>query len=152
MVAKRSGVTVSTGARWVAITAAFVNMGIHLAMTPMHLAEETYIGVLFVIGSALLGMVMIGLASDRDRLRTIAWTGGGLVCAVEFCLFVASRTIGLPGGYHETWASGMEDYLGLASLLVEVVFLGCAAASLTRAPRPGQAARLPLHDRTAPLA
>jgi hypothetical protein len=56
--------------RWIAVAAAFVNLGIHLSMAPDHLAEKPYIGVLFVIGSALLGAVMTGLASDRDRLRT----------------------------------------------------------------------------------
>ncbi|MGH3436301.1 MAG: hypothetical protein ACRDRN_07510 [Sciscionella sp.] len=140
--------------RWVAIAAAFVNLGIHLAMVPDHLAEKLYIGILFVIGSALLGMVMVGLASDRDRLRTPAWIGGGLVCAVEFILFVISRTAGLPQGYHEAWAAAPEDLLGLASLFVELVFIIGAAASLTATPRSAETATnwLPLHDRTAPLA
>lgn len=141
--------------RWVGVAAAFVNLGIHLAMAPDHIAEQPYIGVMFVIGSALLGMVMVGLSSDRDRLRTLGWTGGTVVCTAEFVLFVFSRTTGLPAGYHETWASGVEDFLGLASLFVEVVFVGCAAASLTRtSPRDessGWLRWLPLHDRTAPL-
>lgn len=138
--------------RWVAIAAAFVNLGIHLALTPDHLAEKLYIGVLFVIGSALLGGVMVGLASDRDRLRTLAWVGGAVVCAVEFILFVFSRTTGLPQGYLENWLGAPEDLLGLASLVVELLFIGCAAGSLTTAPRTlhGQI-RMPLHDRTAPL-
>lgn len=140
--------------RWVAITAAFINLGIHLAMAPDHLAEMPYIGVLFVVGSALLGMVMVGLASDRNQLRTMAWIGGVLVCAVEFIMFVLSRTTGLPLGYHETWASTPEDWLGLASLFVELVFVGCAAASLTTKPQRAvsQVSWSPVHDRTAPLA
>lgn len=139
--------------RWTAIAAAFVNLGIHLSMAPDHLTEQLYIGILFVIGSALLGAVMVGLASDRDRLRTPAWVGGALVCAAEFILFVFSRTTGLPQGYHETWAASTEDLLGLASLGVELLFVGCAAFSLTResSHRP-QPAWLKVHDRTAPLA
>lgn len=117
--------------RWTAVTAVFVNLGIHLSMAPDHLAEKLYVGILFLIGSVLLGAVMIGLASDRDRLRTAAWAGGALVCAAEVVLFVISRTIGLPQGYHEAWTATPEDLLGLASLAVELLFIGCAALSLT---------------------
>lgn len=147
---------IQASVRWTAITAAFVNLAIHLVLVPMHLAEMLYIGVLFVIGSGLLGMVMVGLASDRDRLRTSAWVGGTLVSAVESVLFVLSRTTGLPGGYHETWATSTEDLLGLTSLAVEVVFIACAVVSVARDPHPLAAgtsnSRMPLHDRTAPLA
>ena len=147
--------------RWVAIAATFVNLGIHLALAHDHLIEKRYIGVLFVIGSGLLGLVMIGLSTDRDRPRTAAWLLGAVINAVMLVSFVFSRTTGLPLGYHETWAAAPEDLLGLASMALEVVFLICAAASLrtTRvseaAPvvsRPGLSRlRLPVHDRTAPL-
>lgn len=143
------------GLRWVAAAAAFVNLGIHLALAPDHLAEMRYIGVLFVIGSALLGMVMAGLASDRDRLRVPAWIGGSAVSAVEFVLFVISRTAGLPGGYLEEWTGSVENYLGLASLFVELVFVACAVASLAGSSATVRERRgtrhMPLHDRTAPL-
>lgn len=143
--------------RWIAIAASFVNLGIHLALSPAHLIEQRYIGVLFVIGSGLLGLVMIGLSTDRDRVRTAAWLLGAVVSAVMFVSFVVSRTTGLPLGYHEAWAAAPEDLLGLASLALELVFLGCAAASLrvTRATRPVTATThrfpVPVHDRTAPL-
>lgn len=136
--------------RWTAIAAVFVNLGIHLALAPDHLEEKLYIGVLFVIGSALLGPVMVGLASDRDRLRTPMWLLGSVICAVEFVLFCLSRTTGLPGGYQEEWLGSTENYLGLASLFVELVFVGAALASLTSTRSAGQTA-MPLHDRTAPL-
>ena len=147
-----TSVFIRNSIRWVAVAAAFANLGIHLAMVPDHLAEMTYIGVLFIIGSALLGAVMVGLGSDHDGLRTLAWVGGGLVCIVEFVLFVISRTSGLPHGYHEGWTGSIENYLGLSSLFVEVVFVVCAVASLTRESRPGQWRWLPAHDRTALLA
>lgn len=142
-------------ARWTAIAAAFVNLGIHLALTPMHLMEMPYIGVLFVIGSALLGAVMVGLASDHNSLRTLAWIGGSVVCVVEFALFVISRTSGLPSGYHETWATSTEDILGLVSLAVEAIFIACAALSLAPAARepirPRPVSWMPWEDRTASL-
>lgn len=141
--------------RWLAIAAAFVNLAIHLALTPDHLSEELYIGVLFVIVSGLLGMVVIGLASDHDRLRALAWIGGTAICAIQFIGFVVSRTGGLPLGYREAWTGAPEDLLGLASLFLELAFIGCAAGSVRRGPRtsapPVRRSWLPLHDRTAPL-
>lgn len=136
--------------RWTAVAAAFVNLGIHLALTPDHLEEKLYIGVLFVIGSGVLGLVMVGLASDRDRLRAPMWVLESVVCAAEFVLFCLSRTTGLPGGYQEEWLGGVESYLGLASLFVELVFVAGALVSLTPAAEPGRVA-MPLHDRSAPL-
>ncbi|HET7305709.1 MAG TPA: hypothetical protein VFJ12_14295 [Segeticoccus sp.] len=134
--------------RWIAVGVTFANLGIHLAMAGDHLAEMTYIGVLFIIGSALLGAVMTGLGSELDTPRTLAWTGGSLICGAEFILFVLSRTTGLPGGYHEGWTGSTESYLGLSSLFLEAVFICCAAASLTRASRTARLGWIPLHDRT----
>lgn len=116
--------------RWIAITLTFANLGIHLALAPDHLVEKFYIGVLFIIGSALLGAVMVGIASGRYRLRKAAWALGLLVCTVEFIAFVVSRTAGLPLGYREAWVGSIEDLLGLASLFIELVFICCAVISL----------------------
>lgn len=143
-----------TAIRWPAIAASFINLGIHVALAPDHLIEKRYIGVLFVIGAGLLGLVMIGLSTDRARPRTRAWLLGTAVNAAMLVGFVLSRTTGLPQGYREPWASAPEDLLGLVGVALEAVFLLCAAASL-RTTRPAPAAptrfRLPVHDRTAPL-
>lgn len=156
----RAGAEVPTApalsaARWTAIAATFVNLGIHLSLAPAHIGEMPYVGVLFVIASLVLGAVMVGLASDHDSMRTPAWIVGSIVCALELILFVVSRTSGLPLGYRETWTGSVEDLLGLGSLFVELVFVVCAAASLGTEPRtaPGRraVAWLPWHDRTAPL-
>lgn len=120
-------------------------------MAPDHLAEKRYIGVLFLIGVGLLGAVLVGLSSEHDRLRVPAWTGGSLICAVEFILFVLSRTSGLPGGYHEAWVGAPEDLLGLVSLLTELMLITTAAASLSSIRPAGRVAWLPLQDRTAVL-
>lgn len=118
--------------RTTAILAALVNLGIHLALTPMHLEEMPYIGLLFVLGSVLLAGVIAGLVSERDNVRALAWALGSAVCAAEFVLFVVSRTSGLPDGYHETWFGSTEDVLGLVSLAVEALFLACAAVAVDR--------------------
>lgn len=115
----------------VAIVAAFLNLGIHFYLSPMHLEEKFYIGVLFLIGSAALGAVVIGLATDRDRPRTLAWLSGFAASAIMLIAFVLSRTIGLPDGYLEPWAESPEDVLGLASLVLEVVFCGYFIASVS---------------------
>lgn len=118
----RSGV-----ARWVALVALEVNIGIHVALTPMHLEEKFYIGVLFTVGNAALFAAMLLLISSR--LRTIGWLLGAATSTVEFVGFVVSRTVGLPQGYKETWANAPEDYLGLVCLAVEVVFVVLALRS-----------------------
>lgn len=143
-------------ARWTAISATFINLGIHVAMSPDHLSEMPYIGVLFVIGSGLLGAVMVGLSSDHESMRTTAWVGGSVVCAVEALLFVVSRTSGLPRGYHEGWTGSVENLLGLCCMFVEALFILCAVISLTRRGahdhvRHPLVSWLPWRDRDAPL-
>jgi hypothetical protein len=130
----------------------FANLGIHLALARNHLSEKLYIGILFLIVVGLLGAVLVGLSSDRDRLRTPAWLLGSGVCLAEFVLFLLSRTTGLPGGYHEAFLGAPEDLLGLASLFTELAVLATATTSLTTTPPgPGSGTPFPLHDRTAPL-
>lgn len=143
--------------RWVAIIVAFLNLGIHVYLIPMHLQEKFYIGVLFGIGSVALAVAIVGLATDRDRVRTLAWLLGSGTSLVMLIAFVLSRTVGLPGGYLETWAQSPEDIMGLTSLGLELVFVSCCLASITTHRRIATTAATPpdwlrLHDRTAPLA
>ncbi|MGH3265683.1 MAG: hypothetical protein ACRDNS_27240, partial [Trebonia sp.] len=100
-------------------------IGIHVALTPMLLEEKFYIGVLFTVGNAAFFAAMLFLISQR--LRLVGWLLGAATCVVEFAGFIASRTTGLPQGYHETWASAPEDLLGLVCLLAEIVFIAAAA-------------------------
>ncbi|MGH8888180.1 MAG: hypothetical protein ACRDV3_00280 [Acidothermaceae bacterium] len=117
--------------RWVALIAIELLIGIHVALTPMHLDEKFYVGVLFTIGNAAFFVAMLFLISVR--LRLIGWLLGAATCVVEFGGFIASRTVGLPEGYKETWASAPEDLLGLISLVAEVVFVAAAAYALRNA-------------------
>jgi len=117
-------------ARWVAITAVEIVIAIHVLLTPMHLRETLYIGVLFIVGNALLLVALLLMTGTRHERA--GWSLAAAVCAGEFVGFVLSRTTGLPQGYHETWASAPEDYLGLLSLACEVVF-GAAAVAWARA-------------------
>lgn len=124
---------------WSALGSAELLIGIHVDLIPMHLREKFYIGVLFCIGNGLLLLALL-LLTDR-RLRIAGWLLGIVVCLGEFGGFVASRTVGLPLGYHETWATETEDYLGLACLVLEAVFITAAVIALRRSAttswRPG---------------
>jgi hypothetical protein len=123
-----------------AVFMAALELYIHTVLAPSHLAEQLYIGIGFVIADVLLAMVIIGLLLRRVRL--LAWRLGAAVCAGLFAAFLLSRTTGLPG-YHEAWTS--NGGLGLISLAVEFVFIGCAIASVrlrrTRAGIPRRGAR-----------
>src|SRR5579875_2103187 len=109
---------------WIALVAIELNIGIHVALTPMHLEEEFYIGVLFTMGNAALFAAMLLLMSAR--LHVVGWFLAAATSAAEFGAFVASRTSGLPGGYRESWISAPEDLLGLVSLACEVVVIALA--------------------------
>src|SRR5881392_781526 len=87
---------------YVALVALGINIGIHAAMTPGHLVEMTYIGVLFIVGNVLIFAAMLLLY--HPRTRQLGGLLGGLVCAGEIAAFILSRTTGLPKGYHEGWA------------------------------------------------
>jgi hypothetical protein len=115
-------------ARWIAVAAVAVVIAIHAVITPMHLEEMFYIGVLFSVGNGLLFVAMMLLAGERHQ--PAGWLLAGAVCAGEFVGFVLSRTVGLPMGYHETWASAPEDYLGLVSLFLELVVVTAAVRAL----------------------
>lgn len=115
---------------WSGLVSAELLIGIHVTLTPMHLQEKFYIGVLFCVGNGLLFLALL-LLTDR-RLRLAGWLLGTIVCLGEFGGFIVSRTVGLPQDYRETWAAGTEDYLGLACLVLEAVFIAAAAAALRR--------------------
>jgi len=115
--------------RWVA--AALAGTGIlHLALAPEYLAEEAYIGALFIAG----GIASIALAAVmwvRDDAR--AWLGSALVALGMGMGFVLSRTVGLPGFHEAEWEAS-----GLLSLLLE----GAVVAGAVQALRGTPTARL----------
>jgi hypothetical protein len=119
--------------RWAAVAAIEGIVVIHLVLTPMHLAEMPYVGVLFTVGNALLLVALALLVSRRHQAA--GWLLGAAVCAGELVAYVLSRTVGLPMHYHGTWLAEREDYLGLVSLACEVVFLAVAASRLGAALR-----------------
>lgn len=102
-------------------------IAIHVKLAPDHLREIPYIGAGFVLASVLLAVAVVGVLLDRRA----GWLLGSALCVGMALLFVASRTVGLPG-FHEAWSS--DGGLGLVALLPEAFFVGCAAIRI-RLPR-----------------
>ncbi|WP_438489950.1 hypothetical protein [Streptomyces sp. S186] len=132
--------TKTTGAalRGLGVCCAIGNTVLHGLLTPSHLEEKFYIGVLFAVGSAVMLAVAAGLATMRRP--TAVWLAGTLVCLGMITGFLLSRTTGLPGGYYETdW----EPPYGLLSLIVEGLFLLTFLTWLARREGPQRIFRPP---------
>jgi len=115
--------------RLLGFLAAFGSALIHAAIAPEHYQELPYIGVAFVLGAAfLLAAGLWLLLADWPE----AWHLGALVCAGMIIALLASRTVGLPGGYREGWEP--EAWWSLA---LELVFLAAYVARL-RGVRAGR--------------
>jgi len=99
---------------------------LHLILAPEYLGEQAYIGVLFILGGITALLIAARLWRHDDAA---VWTVGALVSAGMAAGFIASRTVGLPGFHEAEW-----ELSGIVSVLLEIGFIGCAAAAL-RAPR-----------------
>ena len=113
----------------IAVLAMCVNIAVHAALTPMHLSETPYIGVLFMIGNVAL-IAAIGLLSS-ERWRRAGWLLAGATSVAQIAAFLASRTVGLPQSYKENWAVSTENMLGWLCLAVELATVIAALVSLT---------------------
>jgi hypothetical protein len=100
-----------------------VEIAIHVYLAPDHLHEVLYIGIGFLIASALCAVAIVLVLLERST----GWLLGAAVCAGMAGAFVVSRLFGLPD-YHEAWTS--DDALGLWSLPPEALFLVCATVRL----------------------
>jgi hypothetical protein len=107
---------------------ALANAGVHLYLVPAHLTEQPYVGVLFAVGAAALLAAAAGLL--QPRTRAAAWWLGAAISAGMLAGYLASRTVGLPLGYHEGW----DDPYGVACLLLEAAYLAAFAARTTSSP------------------
>lgn len=122
-----------------ALAATWATIGVHVDLANDHLVERTYIGVLFLVGAVSLVPTVHGLVRGVS-VPAVGW--GAAVNVGMATAFVASRTTGLPGGFHEAWTS--DGGLGIVALCAEAVFLGAAVMLL--APAVGGSSRA-LHRR-----
>ncbi len=95
---------------------------IHLVLTPEHLEEAAYLGLLFLADFA--GAVVAAFGIYRGRRW--GWVLGALVAAGAPVAYVISRTVGLPGMEPE----GLLDPVGVVTKLTEALFLGLCVLAL----------------------
>lgn len=94
---------------------------LHLILVPEYLAEEPFLGILFLLAAPVTGWAAWRLWRGENLP---AWLLGAAVAAGMIGGFLASRTIGLFGYTSTDWAEGIP------SLLVEAVFLVLAVRHL----------------------
>ena len=97
---------------------------IHLILAPEYLGEQTYIGVLFILGGLVSGALALRLWQRDDPP---AWILAALTAAGMGIGFVLSRTVGLPGFKETDW-----ELSGILTLLLEGGVLAAAAIALPR--------------------
>ena len=88
--------------RVIAITMLGIELLIHAALAPDHLDEIPYIGALFLVAAAALGVV-IAMLVELPNSR-VPWLIGTALCAGMLAAFLLSRTLGtarLPRGMAE---------------------------------------------------
>jgi hypothetical protein len=124
-----------SGARDGLVAACAASIGIHLALAPEHVREQTPVGIGFCLASAALIAVVVGLLR-RPAAAWPAWlavlTLAGLVVG-----YLVTRLVHVPGvvGTPEDW-----DAVGLFSKATELAGLYAAWRFLHEEPRPIDAA------------
>lgn len=101
---------------------------IHLVLTPEHLEEAAYLGLLFLADFA--GAVVAAFGIYRGRRW--GWALGTLVAAGALVAYVVSGTVGLPGMEPE----GLLEPVGVVTKLVEALFLGLFVLAVIKRDLP----------------
>jgi hypothetical protein len=116
----------------------------HLPVTPQHLREAPYMGVLFATFAAV-GVVLGAVLLLRPRARLA--NGAGVLCGAAIGAYVATRVVAFPqigddvGNWAEPW--GVVSVALEAAVVVVAVLSRRGAAAASRrgrvAPVAGQA-------------
>lgn len=107
---------------------------LHLVLTPAHLEEATYLGVLF--GAEFVGAAVA--AGGIYRRSRWGWALGTIVAAGSIAGYLAVGTIGLPViGTGSLWGP-----TGILAKVAEFLFIGLAALVFTRREGAGDSQSL----------
>jgi hypothetical protein len=96
---------------------------IHLVLTPEHLEEATYLGLLFLANFVGAAVATFGIL----RGHRWGWVLGALVAGGAYVLYFINATVGLPG----VEEGHLIEPLGLLAKAVEALFLLVCAIALT---------------------
>lgn len=113
--------------RWATVAALFVSATAHVPMTPAHLEEAPYMGVLFILYTAVAFAIAAVLAA-RPGPRWYA--AGGALAAAAIAMYSATRLVAFPslGDDVGHWT----EPLGLVAVGAEAVVVALAAVALWR--------------------
>lgn len=120
--------------KWFGIVLILVTGLIHLVEGPEYLEESTVVGVLFFLNAA--GSLVSAFGLYRGE-RSWGWGLGAFIAAGSIVAYALSRTVGFLGFYDDEWL----EPLGLASLIVEALFVVVAARVLGRGDAPSASSR-----------
>jgi hypothetical protein len=104
---------------------------VHLIDGPESLSDMAYVGGLeLALVAAVVPLAVLLLTRPLPAL----WHAAGALCTLALAVFVASRTIGLPGSTDDIGSWGQA--LGLVNVVTEAAVIALAAhAVLLRRPR-----------------
>ncbi|MBA3944050.1 MAG: hypothetical protein H0X37_05745 [Herpetosiphonaceae bacterium] len=117
--------TLSKKVMWAGIILILLTGLIHVIDAPSSFGDATYKGLLFVANA--LGALVSAVGIYRGS-RSWGWGLGLLVAGGAFVMYIISRTVGLPGLEPDVWL----EPLGIASLIVEALFVGLTLWAMAR--------------------
>jgi hypothetical protein len=121
LVATKEGEPMDSKRKLAALTMGAIGL-LHVVLAPEYMAEQAYIGVLFIAGAIASAAVAVVLWRRDDMT---AWIVGALASAGMAVGFVLSRTAGLPGFHESEW-----ELSGILSLALEGGFVAMALSRL----------------------
>ena len=113
--------------RWMNLSGVVLLLGTaatHLVAFPDHSEDAAYIGVSFLLYAAAATAVAFAL----ERNIRAAWPLGALLAGSAFVLYIAARTVGLPGFSEDSWVDPVGAIpVGMASFVMEALVVALYA-------------------------
>lgn len=116
--------------RSMGILALIASAAAHIPVTPEHLREVPYVGVMFLV---LIVACLALAASLAVRDSPVAWVATAATTSLAIAAYIVSRSVGLPDMADDI--GNWREPLGIAAITAEALALltaSCALAPLTR--------------------